>query len=217
MASASRWDGSRTNEHFQKLVSRVGFPASAPSLAALLAGGTSLSAEQSADSLRIRKDRVAHVLDRGYRMVRSFFVAEAAGILHENRPVAQVSSLPACWIDSNLQSDSADEKAANPAVAQRVGAGAARSCQRCDGCIRRPCGRSREALRGVRFVCRDRSKKHSAVRGCRRLGGAWDREPRALQAEFYPSEKWRHCCGRLRRLHAPRHRSPRQCSLPHAC
>ena len=51
------------------------------------------------------------------------------------------------------------------AAAQRAGEGGSRSCQRRDGCVRRPCRRSRQALRGVRRVGRDRCAEHPAVAG----------------------------------------------------
>ena len=52
-------------------------------------------------------------------MVRSFFITEAAGILYQYRPEAQVGALPARGIDSNFERDSGNEEAADPTIAQR--------------------------------------------------------------------------------------------------
>src|ERR1700751_2485757 len=59
-----------------------------PRVGAILSWRLTLSGEQRAGCLHVCKSRVAHVLQRGYRKLRSFFTAEAAGILNENRPEA---------------------------------------------------------------------------------------------------------------------------------
>src|SRR5215470_12269110 len=84
-----------------------------------LCGSLHISLHQAANCFYVTDNRVAHMLQRGYRMVRGFFIAEAAGILNQNRPEAQVRALPACRIDADFQRNAGDEKAANAAIAQR--------------------------------------------------------------------------------------------------
>ena len=55
------------------------------------------------------------------------------------------------------------------AAAQCARDGGSRSCQRRNGCFRWSCGRSRQAVRGIRRLRRDRCAEHSIIRRSRGL------------------------------------------------